>query len=57
MEDIFYCEICKYYQGLVEVPNGFGLMKNKINCWYFGYLELLTDTQTCKKYTEKEVNP
>ena len=53
MEDIKKCETCKYYQGLVEVPNGYGLMKEKINCFYFGYLELLTDSDNCKAFIEK----
>ncbi len=54
MDDIFRCEICKYYNGLVEVEDGFGLMKNKINCFKFGYLDTLTDLETCKLFKEKE---
>ena len=51
MEDIGRCETCKYFQGLVEIPNGHtGLTKNNINCWYFGYMELMIDAETCKKY-------
>ena len=55
MEKIERCEICKYYQGLVEVPNGYpGLTKEKIDCFKFGYLDLLTDPSTCKLFEEKK---
>jgi len=55
MDDINKCEICKYYRGLVEVPNGYpGLTKEKIDCFKFGYLDLLTDPETCKLFEEKK---
>ena len=57
MEEITKCLICKYYQGLVEVPNGYpGLTKEKINCFKFGYLELLTDPDTCKLFERLNEN-
>lgn len=51
MENIGKCESCWYYRGLVEVPNGYlSLTKEKLNCLYFGYLELLTDFESYLKY-------
>ena len=53
MEEIGKCEKCKFYQGLVSVPNGYiDLMKDKINCFYFGYMELLTDSEGCQAFKE-----
>ena len=51
MENIGKCEECKHYQGLVAVPNGYkDILKNKINCLMFGYMEVFIDANTCKLY-------
>jgi hypothetical protein len=53
MEDIGRCKKCKHYQGLVDVPNGFlDILKKKINCLKFGYLELLIDADTCTVFNK-----
>lgn len=55
MEEITKCLTCKHYQGLIEVPNGYpGLTKEKIDCFKFGYLELLINFETCKLFERKE---
>jgi len=50
MENMGKCESCKHYQGLVAVPNGFDILKNKIDCLMFGYLEVFINPDTCKLY-------
>jgi len=52
--DVGKCKECKHYQGLVTVPNGHkDVLKNKINCFMFGYIEVFIDANTCKSYKER----